>query len=274
MPRTKTKTSSFGTSKREGHDATQFYSSNLYNGLEIDEKQEIIDKSNMLQPELFIKSRTFSIESLKNIPDYSFHLIIFDCSNALNQDLLNEKLDNFFIPIFKEFFRILITGGKIALIIDNQNSLNSNRNFQPYHAFLTLEMIKIGFIMRGEVIWNQASEQIKKTNFQLDSNYKHIMIYSKQIMKREKTTNLDTISRDQFLQFTKSIWKHQSELTNEIKTNIIYDTKLFDCYNRILQLYSFESDKILFLIPKSFTEIASIIRHIRKNILEYSFESL
>ena len=38
-------------------------------------------------------------------------------------------------------------------------------------------------------------------------------------MKREKKLNIDTISRDQFLQYTKSIWKHQPELMTEIDGN-------------------------------------------------------
>ena len=45
--RKQTKTSAFGTSKREGHDATQFYSSNLYSNINVDEKQIIIDNSNL-----------------------------------------------------------------------------------------------------------------------------------------------------------------------------------------------------------------------------------
>jgi DNA modification methylase len=277
MPRLKTKTSSFGTSKREGHDATQFYSSNLYNGLKIDENQEIIDHSNLLPSSLFIDLVEFSIEKLKIIPDYCIHLIIFDCTGALNGKLFDNNLESRFKLLLQEFYRILITGGKITIFVDDKDYSNSYERYQPFHAFLALEMIQIGFIMRGEVIWKYNREKIteKSVNPPKVSNlrlcYNHIMIFSKQVMKRKKDTNIDTISRDQFLQCTKSIWKHQPELMNEIKSIGDYDKELLDCYNRILQLYSFESDKILFMIPLTNKMIASIARQLRKNIIGFFY---
>ena len=94
MVRITTKTSSFGTSKREGHNATQFYSSNLYQGLDIDEKQEIIDNSDTLQESLFLDPIKFSFEALQQIPDYSLHAIIVDLSDALDLDIIEKNIRN------------------------------------------------------------------------------------------------------------------------------------------------------------------------------------
>ena len=55
MARIRTKTSDFGVSKREGHDASQFYSSRLYDGFIINEKKKVIDRSAELPKEIFNK---------------------------------------------------------------------------------------------------------------------------------------------------------------------------------------------------------------------------
>jgi site-specific DNA-methyltransferase (adenine-specific) len=191
--------------------------------------------------------------------------------------------------LFHELHRILITGGKITLIVDNKDKeniqdgndiKNSNSIFHPFHALLSLELIKMGFIMRGDVIWKKNNQDpldqpLSHQNiFKMNTMYKHIMIYSKDVMGREKKTNIDTVSRDQFLQYTKSIWKHQPELINELQSNLDYDKELFDSCNHLLQLYSFESDKILFLFPRWCAKIMPIIRHIRKKIIEVNFDQL
>ena len=152
MGRITTKTFSFGTSKREGHDATQFYSSNLYQCLDIDEKQEIIDNSDTLQESLFLDPIKFSFEALQHIPDYSLHAIIVDLSDALDLDIIEKNIETNLKVLFQELYRILITGGRIGLIIDNHPKSASKNLFQPFHAIITLQMLKVGFIMRGAVI--------------------------------------------------------------------------------------------------------------------------
>ena len=141
-------------------------------------------------------------------------------------------------------------------------------------------MLKVGFIMRGEVIWkkdnNSEAELIanEKNAENLDSRYKHILIYSKQVLKRLKNANMDSISHDQFLQYTKSIWKPQRELINDVNSDFEYNKEIFNCYNRILQLYSFESDKILLVIPEKNIDLLAIMRQIRKGIVGFTFLQL
>lgn len=274
MTRKKTKTSSFGTSKREGHDATQFYSSNLYNGLEINEDQEIIDQSNQLDVTFFKDPIPFSMQSLKKIPDNSLHFIIFDSSQIINRDLLEKNFETQGKILFQQLYRILITGGKVGIIIDNIEQCEEFNVYQPYHALIALELIKIGFIMRGEVIWKNQVENNLRKGTSLDTIYELILIFSKQIMKREKGTNVDTISRDQFLQFTKSIWKHDLALMNPVISNAVFDKARLDCYNRLLQLYTFETDKILLLIPTYFIQTASLLHQMRTNIILFLFDKL
>ena len=112
MARKTTKTSSFGTSKREGHDASQFYSSNLYQGLVPADKCEIFDNSATIPESWFTHSCDFSLVHLNELPELSLHLAIWDLNgmeNELKQYL--EENPNKFLQYLTEFHRILITGG-------------------------------------------------------------------------------------------------------------------------------------------------------------------
>ena len=279
MPRQKTKTSSFGTSKREGHDATQFYTSNLYAGLRLDEKQEIIDHSNLIPGSLFNEIRPLSLEFLKEIPDNSLHLIIFDPSGTMNHQLLEQSSNSHIEEIFEELYRALITGGRIAIIVDDWEKSEFSSNYYPLHVDIALNLIQKGFLMRGEIIWKNSelnspsSGEIQQIGTYMPLNYKHILIFSKQIMRREKKSNEDTISRDQFLQFTKSIWWHQTDLMNKVhqQADNTINSEIFDPYNRILQLYSFESDKILAVFAEKDMDSITAGLEIRKNQIICTF---
>ena len=295
MPRNKTKTSSFGTSKREGHDATQFYSSNLYSGLAINESQERIDDSDRLDPACFRDHPQFSLDSLKSMPDYSLHLIILDTSEILPKHDFPSFFDTWVKGVLQELARLLTTAGRIAVIIDN-NALSalsqpsysppsaapatssalspSTGNFYPFHIYFTTELIRLGFLMRGEVIWKKPLSRVgldvaKPPFSNLESAYKRIIIFSKGVMNREKLTKADTITRDQFLQYTKSIWKSQPELSDHGVPLTAPSEDFLECWNHLLQLYSFSDDKILLVAAKARLEIMPLLRKIRSNMISF-----
>jgi site-specific DNA-methyltransferase (adenine-specific) len=313
MPRNKTKTSSFGTSKREGHDATQFYSSNLYSGLAINENQKRVDNSDRLDPACFTDHPQFSLDSLKSMPDYSLHLAILDTSALLPMHDFPSFFETKVMEVLHEVARLLVTGGRIAVIIDNSALFVSSapsisptstlqsispaltfpsasssassipppspslRQFYPFHIFFTSELIRLGLLMRGEVIWKKpvspAGLDAGKQPFpNFESAYKRILIFSKGVMKREKLTNVDTITRDQFLQYTKSIWNSQPELSDHGMVLAAPSLDLLECWNHLLQLYTFREDKILMLAAKSPSEIRPLLRSIRPNMISYSLE--
>jgi DNA modification methylase len=278
MVRVKTKTSSFGTSKREGHDATQFYSSNLYTGLEIDKNVEIIDHSASLPKQLLNSESEFNLKNLEEIPDYSLHLIIWDLTWYEKNRI--KSLDEFLEStdkVIPELHRFLCTGGKLVTIIDNKIPLSDNATtFYPLHAHITPQIISHGFLMRGETIWVQNENMDATMNISnlilsnLHSRYQHVLIFSKDSMKREKGDKTDSISRDQFLSYTKSIWKSES---GKISSNLVIphncndENSWIDLYNHVLQLYSFVDDYILYIIPKEKMKIRESVKELRKNAI-------
>ena len=57
-------------------------------------------------------------------------------------------LDN----VFAETFRVLINGGRVCINIANVG----RKPYIPYHKFIIDSMLKNGFLMRGEVIWEKG----------------------------------------------------------------------------------------------------------------------
>ncbi|HDJ37912.1 MAG TPA: site-specific DNA-methyltransferase, partial [Methanosarcinales archaeon] len=111
---------------------------------------------------------------------------------------------------------------------------------------------ELGFLMRGEVIWDKASSAGSSTawgswqsaaNPTLRDVHEYILIFSrgtfgrKNLLKREST-----ISRDEFLEFTKSIWTFPSESARKLGHPAPFPVEL---PYRTIQLYTFEGDVVL-----------------------------
>ena len=71
-----TETSKFGVSKRESHDSSKFYSSNLYQGLEVNDEQKIIDNSSKINESVLNKDHFLDDNFLNQLPPNSIHLLI------------------------------------------------------------------------------------------------------------------------------------------------------------------------------------------------------
>ena len=69
-----TRTSKFGVSKREGHDASLFYSRQLYKEYVIDEKK--VEIENTIPLDVFDKILCQDSRKMENIPDSSVHFLI------------------------------------------------------------------------------------------------------------------------------------------------------------------------------------------------------
>src|SRR3990167_1536081 len=80
--------------------------------------------------------------------------------------------------------------------------------------------------MRGEVIWNKASSDSPSTawgswlsakNPILRDIHEYILVFSKGIFSRENTNGKkNPISKEEFLEFTKSVWTFSAESARKV----------------------------------------------------------
>ena len=124
--------------------------------------------------------------------------------------------------------------------------------------------------MRGNVILNIPIKNDEKKIDNLYNSYKIALISSKDVLKRIKKDKkktfekTDSITRDQFLTYTKSIWRYNQELMLNFDDVIIQSNEITDYIQRFIHLFSFVEDNILYLLPKINNEFMKFAQNHRK----------
>lgn len=263
-----TETSSFGTNGRVNHDSTKFYSSKLYSQLH---QTEIVDKTENEFPKEFINKIILgSAGNMKELPDSSVHLMItsppYNVSKDYDKDLSLKEYLALLKKSFEETYRVLINGGRACINLANLG----RKPYIPLSDYVSQMMIEIGFNMRGEIIWNKAASASPSTawgSWQSAANpilrdiHEYILIFSKGDYKREKHSKENTITKEQFMEYTKSIWTMNAESARKIGHPAPFPEEL---PYRLIQLYSFKDDIILDPFMGSATTAVSALKSERK----------
>lgn len=113
-------------------------------------------------------------------------------------------------------------------------------------------MFDLGFLMRGEIIWNKASSASPSTawgswlsasNPTLRDVHEYILVFSKGTFRRKNSNKRkNTISKKEFLNFTKSVWTFPAESARKIGHPAPFPVEL---PYRLIQLYTFEGEVVL-----------------------------
>lgn len=246
--RKRTETSRFGTSGRVSHDASRFYKSRLYG----EPRAAVSTQSeNHMPPGMLDRIICASSEQMSAIPDHSVHLMVtsppYNVSKEYDEDFTLDEYRGFLNKVFGETHRVLVDGGRACVNIANVG----RKPYIPLHAYILQDMLKLGFVMRGEIIWNKSSSAGPSTawgswksasNPTLRDVHEYILIFSKGSYSRNGHSGRSTISRDEFLEYTKSIWDFSAESARRIGHPAPFPLEL---PRRLIQLYSFEEDVVL-----------------------------
>lgn len=244
-----TKTSAFGSPGRINHDSSVFYSSRLYEEMpkeEITQYEEQSIPSNYLN-KIFCKSS----ERMDELPDNSIHLMItsppYNVGKEYDANLTLSEYRTFLRMVWGEVKRVLVLGGRVCINIANLG----RKPYIPLHTFIIEDMLELGFLMRGEIIWNKASSGSPSTawgswlsakNPTLRDIHEYILVFSKGMFARESNGRKSTISKEEFLEFTKSVWTFSAESASKVGHPAPFPIEL---PYRLIQLYSFENDIVL-----------------------------
>ncbi len=245
-----TQTSSFGSPGRINHDSTTFYASKLYEGLPMEQGAEYIEvpvPSQFLDG-IFCKTS----ENMEELPDSSVHLMVtsppYNVGKEYDENLTLHEYRQFLKRVWKEVYRTLVPGGRACINIANLG----RKPYIPLHAFIIEDMLELGFLMRGEIIWNKASSSSPSTawgswlsaaNPILRDIHEYILVFSKGMFSRKGIPQKrSTISKEEFLEFTKSVWKFTAEPARMVGHPAPFPVEL---PYRLIQLYTFEEEVVL-----------------------------
>jgi site-specific DNA-methyltransferase (adenine-specific) len=245
-----TQTSSFGSPGRINHDSTSFYSSKLYEGLPMENPVEYIETP--IPPQFLDKILSKTSENMEELPDNSIHLMVtsppYNVGKEYDENLTLEEYRQFLKRVWKEVHRTLVPGGRVCINIANLG----RKPYIPLHAFIVEDMFELDFLMRGEIIWNKASSSspstawgswLSATNPTLRDIHEYILVFSKGMFTRKNPPKRkNTISKEEFLEFTKSIWTFPAEPAKKIGHPAPFPVEL---PYRLIQLYTFEEDVAL-----------------------------
>jgi site-specific DNA-methyltransferase (adenine-specific) len=262
-----TKTSTFGSPGRINHDSTNFYKSRLYEGLPKEESYEYIENTIPSQylDQIFCKTS----EKMEELPDNSVHLMVtsppYNVGKEYDENLTLNEYREFLKRVWSEVKRVLVPGGRACINIANLG----RKPYIPLHAFLIEDMLDLGFLMRGEIIWNKASSGSPSTawgtwlsakNPILRDIHEYILVFSKSSFARDRIENKkSTISKEEFLEFTKSVWTFSAEPATKVGHPAPFPVEL---PYRLIQLYTFEEEVILDpFMGSGQTAIAAIKTH-------------
>jgi DNA modification methylase len=263
-----TETSAFGTNGRINHDSSKFYNSKIYKDF-VDKK--IFDKKENVFPKEFENKFILgTAENMKELPDNSVHLMItsppYNVSKEYDKDLSFNEYLQLLEKAFRETYRVLVNGGRACVNVANLG----RKPYIPLSDYISKMMIDIGFNMRGEIIWNKAASASPSTawgSWQSAANpilrdiHEYILVFSKGDYKREKGSKENTISKEQFMEWTKSIWTMNAESAKRIGHPAPFPEEL---PYRLIQLYSFKDDIVLDPFMGSGTTAVAALKSDRK----------
>jgi site-specific DNA-methyltransferase (adenine-specific) len=249
----RTRTSSFGTSGRVSHDSTPFYSRKLYKESNLPEPtpKDLVENR---VPEEFLDKIILgdAREVLKKLPNNCVHLMVtsppYNVGKEYDEDLtLGEYLD-FIEEVMREVYRVLVWGGRVCFNVANLG----RKPYIPLHAYLIQLFEEIGFLFRGEIIWDKGDAVsgastawgtwMSAVNPILRDQHEYIIVLSKGSFSREKKGKRDTITREEFLEFTKSVWRFPPESAKKVGHPAPFPEEL---PYRCIQLYTFKGDVVL-----------------------------
>ena len=267
----KTETTSFGSVLRESHDSRKFYSSKLFEGLRIPDNVEF--RENKIDEKDLNRLYCKSSERMDEIPDESVHLMItsppYNVGKEYDSDLTLDEYLHLLTTVFSETHRKLVTGGRACINIANLG----RKPYIPIHAMVIEIMLDLGFLMRGEIIWDKSASAggscawgswMSASNPVLRDYHEYILVFSKDSYSKSKSqVKKDTISKEDFIRWTQSVWTFPAVNAKKIGHPAPFPVEL---PHRLINLYSYEGDVVLDPFCGSGTTCIAAVQNKRKYV--------
>lgn len=246
----KTTTSAFGSPGRRSHDASPFYGGRLYHDQPTEKNTDFVETP--LPLESLDRVYCSSAERMAELPDNCVHLMVtsppYNVGKEYDTNLSLKEYLAFLDRVWAEVHRLLVPGGRACINIANLG----RRPYIPLHIWIADSMLRMNFLMRGEIIWNKAASASASTawgswksatNPTLRDVHEYILVFSKGLFKRENPLQrVSTISDEEFLEFTKSVWTFPAEPASKVGHPAPFPLEL---PHRLIQLYSFKDEVVL-----------------------------
>ena len=191
-----------------------------------------------------------SSESMPEINDNSIALTVtsppYNIDKDSDESLTSLEYWDLMNTCFSEVYRSTQPGGRLVVNIANLG----RKPYQPLNKQFTDMLINLGFLMRGEIIWQKSKgananfawgSWMSASNPVLRDIHEYCLVFSKESFKRQLSGE-STISKEDFMESTLSIWNIAPERARKIGHPAPFPVEL---PKRFVELYSFKDEVIL-----------------------------
>jgi site-specific DNA-methyltransferase (adenine-specific) len=247
MPR-KTQTSSFGVSRREAHDASDFYARNLY---QLNPSSDITEaNSDSVQiDEWADRIYNASSESMP-IPDNSVGLAFtsppYNVGKDYDEDMSLERYLELIKRVGTEVHRVLKPGGRFIVNVANLG----RKPYIPLHAFFYQIHSQIGFLPMGEIIWQKGRGANGSCAWgswrsarapRVRDLHEYLLVFAKGSFTRPDK-GISSLSAEEFTEATLSVWEIMPVSAKKVGHPAPFPVELA---SRVIKLYSYVDDVVL-----------------------------
>ncbi|NUQ38469.1 MAG: site-specific DNA-methyltransferase [Caldilineales bacterium] len=244
-----TETSAFGSPGRVSHDSSHFYAGRMYANRP--EAEEAPYTENQVPAAALDAVLLGDSRAMAALPDCCAHLMVtsppYNARKEYDDDLTLAEYLDLLRDVFRETGRVLVPGGRACINVANLG----RKPYIPLASFINQIMIEEGFLMRGEIIWDKGASAGNSTawgSWRSASNptirdvHEYILIFSKEGFRRPGAGRQSSIGRDDFLEYTKSIWRFPTESARRVGHPAPFPVEL---PRRLIELYTFTGDVVL-----------------------------
>ena len=250
----RTRTAAFGVSGRRSHDASAYYARRINEENASTESEPAAYAENPLPAHLVnqvLLDSCVAPAKGNRLPPHSVHLMVTSPPYAVgkdyDEDLSLPEYRKLLQGAWKETRRLLVPGGRACINVANIG----RKPYIPLHAYIIHDMERLGFLMRGEIIWDKGGSAGSSTawgswrsasNPTIRDQHEYILLFSKESYRRPKLDGRgDTIGRDQFLDNTRSVWHMTAESARRVGHPAPFPVEL---PKRCIELYTYAGEVV------------------------------
>lgn len=243
-------TSSFGTSNRESHDSSIFYSRNLYetNQNELSNKELSKIQINGIgdwADKIYCQSSE-NMQLPDNCVGLAFTSPPYNVGKEYDLDMSLDDYLELINNVGKEVYRVLRPGGRYIINVANLG----RKPYIPLTSLFHNIHSEIGFLPMGEIIWQKAKGASSSCAWgswksakapRIRDIHEYLLVFAKQSFSRPDRGDSD-ISKEEFMDGTLSVWNIPPESAKRIGHPAPFSIPLAE---RVIRLFSYVDDVVL-----------------------------
>ena len=212
------------------------------------EFKETIKENNIskIRNQLFTKSSELMDELVDNCISLTITSPPYNIGKDSDKDLTDDEYWKMITKVFEEVYRVTESGGRLVVNVANLG----RKPYIPFSKFFIEIITEIGFLMRGEIIWQKSKgananfawgSWLSASNPVIRDIHEYCLIFSKDSMKNS-SKGKSTIEKEEFMESTLSIWNISPARAKKIGHPAPFPVELV---KKFINLYSFKNNLIL-----------------------------